>query len=148
VIPSRFELATGRYIQNGYNLLLLGLPGVGKSYLAIALGIKACKQGVRTLFVTATALITTLDKGAGGRQAGRAAQTTQSAAAFKSMTRLAICRSTARAPTSSSSWSRAVMKAVRSWRVEEAGDGVTIWHSPESPQSGRCVAAGVGTNLQ
>jgi len=43
-------------------LLLLGPPGVGKSHLAIALGIKACEQGVRTLFVTATALITTLGK--------------------------------------------------------------------------------------
>jgi DNA replication protein DnaC len=37
-------------------------PGVGKSHLAIALGIKSCKQGVRTLFVAATALITTLGK--------------------------------------------------------------------------------------
>jgi DNA replication protein DnaC len=42
--------------------LLLGPPGVGKSHLAIALGIKACEQGVRTLFVTATTLITTLGK--------------------------------------------------------------------------------------
>jgi hypothetical protein len=56
------ELATGRYIQSGDNLLLLGPPGVGKSHLAVALGIKACEQGVRTLFVTATALITTLGK--------------------------------------------------------------------------------------
>ena len=37
-------------------------PGVGKSHLAIALGIKACEQGVRTLFIAATALITTLGK--------------------------------------------------------------------------------------
>jgi len=56
------ELASGRYIQSGDNLLLLSPPGVGKSHLAIALGIKACEQGVRTLFVTATALITTLGK--------------------------------------------------------------------------------------
>src|ERR1700683_1125259 len=56
------ELATGRYIQGGDNLLLLGPPGVGKSHLAIALGMKACEQGVRTLFVTATALIATLGK--------------------------------------------------------------------------------------
>src|ERR1700733_4112284 len=56
------ELATGRYIQSGDNLLLLGPPGVGKSHLAIALGIKACEQGVRTLFITAAALIATLGK--------------------------------------------------------------------------------------
>jgi DNA replication protein DnaC len=56
------ELATGRYIQSGDNLLLLGPPGVGKSHLAIALGIKACEQGVRTLFVTTAALIATLGK--------------------------------------------------------------------------------------
>jgi DNA replication protein DnaC len=56
------ELATGRYIQSGDNVLFLGPPGVGKSHLAVALGMKACEQGIRTLFVTATALITTLGK--------------------------------------------------------------------------------------
>ncbi len=56
------ELATGRYMQSGDNVLLLGPPGVGKSHLAVALGIKACEQGVRTLFVSATALITTLGR--------------------------------------------------------------------------------------
>jgi DNA replication protein DnaC len=55
-------LATGRYVQRGDNLLLLGPPGVGESHLAIALGIKACEQGVRNLFVTAAALIATLGK--------------------------------------------------------------------------------------
>jgi DNA replication protein DnaC len=56
------ELAGGRYMDNGDNLLLLGPPGVGKTHLAVALGIKACEQGVRTLFITATALITTLGR--------------------------------------------------------------------------------------
>ena len=56
------ELAGGRYMDSGDNLLLLGPPGVGKTHLAVALGIKACEQGVRTLFITATALITTLGR--------------------------------------------------------------------------------------
>jgi DNA replication protein DnaC len=56
------ELATGRYIEGGDNVLFLGPPGVGKTHLAVAIGMKACEQGVRTLFVTATALITTLGK--------------------------------------------------------------------------------------
>jgi len=56
------ELAGGRYLQSGDNVLFLGPPGVGKSHLAVALGMKACEQGMRILFVTATALITTLGK--------------------------------------------------------------------------------------
>ncbi len=56
------ELATGRYIEGGDNVLLLGPPGVGKSHLAVALGLNACEQGYRTLFTTAAGLITTLGK--------------------------------------------------------------------------------------
>src|SRR5271169_7116281 len=36
------ELAGGRYMNGGDNVLLLGPPGVGKTHLAVALGIKAC----------------------------------------------------------------------------------------------------------
>jgi DNA replication protein DnaC len=56
------ELAGGRYMDSGDNVLLLGPPGVGKTHLAVALGIKACEQGVRTWFISATALITTLGR--------------------------------------------------------------------------------------
>jgi DNA replication protein DnaC len=56
------ELATGRYLAHGENVLLLGPPGVGKTHLAVALGLKACEQGLRTMFTTAAGLIATLGK--------------------------------------------------------------------------------------
>src|SRR5215475_3383993 len=56
------ELAAGRYIEGGDNILLLGAPGVGKTHLAVALGLKACELGHRTLFTTAAGLIATLGK--------------------------------------------------------------------------------------
>lgn len=43
-------------------MLLLGPPGVGKTHLAIALGMSACAQGLRTMFTTAAGLITSLGK--------------------------------------------------------------------------------------
>ena len=36
-----------RWIANGENLILLGPPGVGKTRLAVALGIKAVEQGYK-----------------------------------------------------------------------------------------------------
>lgn len=56
------ELATGRYLADGENVLLLGPPGVGKTHLAVALGLKACELGLRTAFTTAAGLIATLGK--------------------------------------------------------------------------------------
>lgn len=41
-----------RFIDNRENVLLLGPPGVGKTHLAIALGVKACYQGYRVYFGT------------------------------------------------------------------------------------------------
>lgn len=56
------ELATGRYLEHGENVLLLGPPGVGKTHLAVGLGMKACEQGRRVLFTTAMGLIAGLGK--------------------------------------------------------------------------------------
>lgn len=56
------ELATMRFVADGANVLLLGPPGVGKTHLSVALGMEACRQGLRVSFTTAAALITTLGK--------------------------------------------------------------------------------------
>jgi DNA replication protein DnaC len=56
------ELATCRFIADADNVLLLGPPGVGKTHLAVAVGLKACAAGYRTAFATATALVTTLTR--------------------------------------------------------------------------------------
>ena len=43
----------------------MGPPGVGKTHLAVGLGIKAIETGYRVLFTTAAAMIATLTKAAG-----------------------------------------------------------------------------------
>jgi len=56
------ELATGRFLHEGRNVVMLGPPGVGKTHLAIALGVRTCELGHRVRFTTAIDLANKLTK--------------------------------------------------------------------------------------
>ena len=62
-----WELASGRFIDEHAAVLLCGPTGVGKSFVAQALGVQACRQRRAVLFTKTSAFLTDL---AGGRADG------------------------------------------------------------------------------
>lgn len=56
------DLATLRFAEDNKNILFLGNPGVGKTHLAVALGIKATQNKYSVYFTTCHQLIQKLNK--------------------------------------------------------------------------------------
>lgn len=56
------ELGKARWVASGENVILLGPPGVGKTHLAVALGVEAIRQGYKTLFLSTQSVLTLLAK--------------------------------------------------------------------------------------
>ena len=56
------ELATLRFLQEGENVILLGPPGVGKTHLAVSLGLEAIQQGFTVSFTTLQQWLAILNK--------------------------------------------------------------------------------------
>jgi DNA replication protein DnaC len=54
------DLARGEYIARREAILLVGNPGLGKTHLAIGLGLASCRQGHKVRFWTAAALVNEL----------------------------------------------------------------------------------------
>jgi len=60
--PEVLRLAMGEWIRQSHNILAAGNPGTGKTHVAIALGVAACRLGLRVRFYTAASLVTTLSE--------------------------------------------------------------------------------------
>lgn len=56
------ELSGLAFVERAGNVVLLGPPGVGKTHLGVALGVKAVEAGYSVLFLTLEALMTRLLK--------------------------------------------------------------------------------------
>lgn len=66
------KLLAGVYLDTSEGVLLVGEPGTGKTHLATALGVAACRQGRRVRFTTAAHLINELVEAKDARELGAA----------------------------------------------------------------------------
>jgi DNA replication protein DnaC len=62
------ELAQGHYLDQAETVLLVGNPGLGKTHLAIGLGLAACRQDRRVRFYTVTQLSNELQEAQAAHQ--------------------------------------------------------------------------------
>lgn len=67
-------LESGGYIKERRNVIFLGKSGTGKTHLATALGVAACREGVSTRFVTGCGLANELLEARGERALSRLLQ--------------------------------------------------------------------------
>lgn len=56
------ELTRGQWIEQHHNACLIGNSGTGKTHVATALGLAACRQGKRVRFFTAASLVNQLEE--------------------------------------------------------------------------------------
>jgi DNA replication protein DnaC len=68
------ELAQGHYIAKKENIVLVGQIGTGKTHIATALGVAACRQGYRVRFATAAGLTNELFEAQANHRLSRAEQ--------------------------------------------------------------------------
>ncbi len=66
------ELAGMSFVERGQNVVILGPPGVGKTHLGVALGVKAVEAGYSVLFLTLETLMTRLLRAKGENRLERA----------------------------------------------------------------------------
>ena len=68
------ELAGLSFVERAHNVVILGPPGVGKTHLSVALGVKAVEAGYSVRFLTLETLMTRLVKARNENRLERALQ--------------------------------------------------------------------------